>query len=103
MALALAAVMVWLAFEHVALSGANPIAGLPDRIAALACAGAAIGLFVPVVRRRIAFVLALALVYRVSSLWLASAPLRELVSLMIPAVAALYLCWPQLVVVRKPK
>ena len=103
MALALAAAMAWLAFEHVARSGTNPTAGLHDRIAALACASAAIGLFVPTVRRKVAFALALALAYRLSSLWLAAAPLRELISLLMPAVAAIYLCWPQLIVVRKPK
>lgn len=103
MALALAAAMAWLAYEHVARSGANPAGGLNDRIAALACAGAAIGLLIPPARRRIAFVLALALSYRLSSRWLAGAPLPELASLLMPALTALYLCWPQLIVVKKPR
>ncbi len=103
MALALAAAMAWLAYEHVARSGANPAVVLNDRIAALACAGAAIGLLIPPVHRRVAFVLALALSYRLSSRWLAAAPLPELASLLLPALAALYLCWPQLIVVKKPR
>ena len=102
-AMALALAMAWLAYEHVARSGANPAAGLGDRIAALACAGAAIGLLIPAVRRRIALVLTLALAYQSSSLWLAAAPLRELASLLLPALAALYLCLPQLIVMKKPK
>jgi hypothetical protein len=102
-ALALAAAMAWLAYEHVARSGANPAVGLNDRLAALACAGAAIGLLIPPVQRRVAFVLALALAYRLSSRWLAAAAAPELFSLLLPMVAALYLCWPQLVVMKKPK
>ena len=101
--MALAVAMAWFAYEHVARSGANPALGLFDRIAALACAGAAIGLLIPPVHRRVAFVLTLALAYHASSLWLADAPLRELISLLLPALAALYLCWPQLTVMKKPK
>ena len=103
MALALAAAMAWLAYEHVARSGANPAGGLNDRIAALACAGAAIGLLIPPARRRVALVLVLALSYRLSSRWLAGAPLPELASLALPMLAALFLCWPQLVMMKKPK
>ncbi|MFZ4110864.1 MAG: hypothetical protein ACOYKQ_10395 [Polymorphobacter sp.] len=95
--------MAWLAYEHVARSGADPAVGLNDRIAALACAGAAIGLLISPVRRRVALMLALVLAYQLSSRWLAAAPLTELASLLLPTFAALYLCWPQLIVVKKSK
>jgi len=99
-ALALAAAMAWLAYEHVARAGVTPAAGLADRIAAVACAAAALGLLVPPVRRRIALIVLLALAYRLSSLWLAGGAFRELISLLLPALAAAFLCWPQLVPVR---